>query len=78
MRGPYVGVAGSAWLGGMVKRAVPKPNLQPSCRFRPLELPKVEPWWRSEPGSNAGTVMVRGSIREGHSQSGGGEALGSG
>ena len=45
----------------MVKRAVPKPNLQPRCRFRPLELPKVEPWWRSEPVSNGTNVMNRGS-----------------
>ena len=28
---------------GMVKRAVPKPNLQPRCRFRPLEVLKAEP-----------------------------------
>ena len=47
----------------MVKRAVPKPNLQPRCRLRPLELPKMEPLWRYAPVSNAGNVMARGSSR---------------
>ena len=45
----------------MVVIAVSKPNLDSRCRFRPLELPKKKPRWRSEPISKRTNVMARGT-----------------